>query len=274
LKPCFIAIVIVLSSYCQAQVVRQPLSVHYPGLNAYSKNFVDVFSVTSNEAALAELRTAAFGVFGERRFMLEDLNGYTAIVAVPSTSGTVGLQADYFGTSSFNESGLGFVYARKLAKAVDIGAKFNYYSVRVAGYGSASAVNFEGGAIFHLNEKLCTAVHIYNPTSSRIGKIGEEKLPFVYRLGLGYEASERAFLSIEIVKQQETPIGLNAGLQYNLHPKLFIRSGISTIGDYTYAGVGLQLGFARIDVNAAYHPQLGITPGLLLIIPFKKADKD
>jgi hypothetical protein len=253
-----------------AQVVRQPLSIHYASLGAYSKNFSDVFSATSNQASLAGLNTGAFGVYGERRFMLDELKGYSAIVAVPTPSGTIGFQADYFGSSPFNETQLGIMYGRKITSQIDVGVKFNYHSVRMAGYGTASAVNVEGGAIFHLTDKLHSGIHFYNPGGSKLGKTGLEKLASIYLFGLGYEASERLFISTEIIKHEDQPIGVNAGLQYNLQTRVFIRTGISTTNNNSYASVGLNIGFGRIDINMAYHPQLGFTPGILLLINFKK----
>ena len=97
--------------------MRQPLSVRYAGLGAYSKNFVDVFSGTSNQAALAQLKTGGFGVYGERRFLLEELNQYSAVLALPTKSGTFALQGDYFGASAFNENQLGLAYATNCFKA-------------------------------------------------------------------------------------------------------------------------------------------------------------
>lgn len=206
--------------------------------------------------------------------MLDELSGYTAILAMPTSSGTFGFEGDYFGSSDFNENQLGLMYARKITAQIDAGVKFNYHTVRVAGYGNASAVNFEAGAIFHLTDKLHTGIHVYNPTSSKIGKSGDEKLASIYRFGLGYEVSEKVFLSTELVKQEDQQLSVNAGLQYNVHEKVFIRAGVSTYNNNSYAGVGLQLGFARIDINAAYHPQLGFTPGFLLLFNFKKETKE
>ncbi len=258
----------------EAQVVRQPLSVRYAGLGAYSKNFKDVFSGTNNQAAFAQLKSGGFGVYGERRFLLEELNQFSAVVALPTSSGTFALQGDYFGFSAFNENQLGLAYARKITNQIDVGVKFNYHNVQVAGYGNASAINFEAGTIFHLTERLHTGVHVYNPMSSKLGKNSNEKLASIYKVGLGYEPSNRVFLSTEIVKQEDQPVNVNAGLQYNLQEKLFLRAGISTLTNNSYVGVGLQLGVVRVDVNTAYHPQLGFTPGLLLLFNFKKDETE
>ena len=255
-----------------AQVVREPLGVKYAALGAYSKSFADVYSGTANQASLAQLESASFGVYGERRFMLSELNNYSAIIAVPTrSSGVIGLQGDYFGSADFNESQIGLIYARKITSVIDSGVKFNYHSVKVAGYGTSTAVNFELGTILHLTEKLHTGLHIYNPTSSKLSKSGNENLAAIYRFGLGYEASKNVFVSTEIVKQEDKDMSVNAGLQYNLHEKVFLRAGISTLSNNSYFGLGLRLNFGRIDINAAYHPQLGFTPGVLLIINMKKS---
>jgi hypothetical protein len=48
------------------------------------------------------------------------------------------------------------------------------------------------------------------------------------------------------------------------------RVGIAANTSNIYAGVGLSLKSFRLDVVAGYHPQLGITPGLMLLYNFSK----
>lgn len=248
--------------------------MRYTGLGAYSKNFVDIFSGTSNQAALAQIKSGGFGVYGERRFLLEDMNQYSAIVALPTQSGTFALQGDYYGFSQFNESQIGLAYARKIAGQVDVGLKLNYHTIAIAGYGNSTAVNFEAGTIFHLTEKLHAGFHIYNPFSSKFSKNSSEKLASILKSGLGYEVSQKFFISAEFVKQEDVPVNINIGFQYNLQQSVILRGGIATATNNSFAGVGFLLGQLRIDVNAAYHPQLGFTPGVLLLYNFKKADKE
>lgn len=203
-------------------------------------------------------------MYGERRFMLADLTSYQLAFALPTSSGNFGLQANYFGTASYNQSKIGLAYARTLGK-IDVGAQFNYHQLKIAEYGNASAINFEAGAILHVSEQLQTGVHIYNPTRVSIGKNGEEKLPFIYSLGLGYDASEKFFIGSEIEKAEDQPVNVNAGLQYSFDEKLFARAGISSATSLFYLGAGFLWNGFRIDVTASVHPSLGITPGLLLI---------
>lgn len=254
--------------------MRRPLSTNYQSLNAYSKNVTDVFSATCNQASLANLKAGGFAASGERRFMLEDLKALTFVLAVPTASGTIGLQGDYFGGAGLKESELGFLYARKITKVVDVGIQFNYHAVTIAGYGAASAVNFEGGANVHLTETLHVGFHIYNPTSSKLGKIESEKLAAVYKVGLGYEISKQLFLGFEVVKQQQQQPGVNVGLDYYLHEKVLLKAGLSTLSNNIYAAVGYRFSLAAIHFYTAYHQQLGFTPGIMLLFNFKEVEQD
>jgi hypothetical protein len=216
------------------------------------------------------MKNASAGVYGERRFMLDELSLYQLAIAVPTNSGNFGVKAGYFGFSDYNESQMGLAYARKLGTKVDVGVQFNYNGIQISGYGNSSAINFEIGTILHLTDKLNAGVHAYNPVGGKFGKNAEEKIASVYTFGIGYEASDKFFVSAEIEKEENQPVNVNAGTQYRFLPQFMARAGISTNTSNVYAGVGLFLKTFRLDVMASYHPQLGVTPGLLLLYDFKK----
>ena len=248
-----------------SQTVRRPVAALYTGLGAYSINHADVFSFTNNQAALAQIKNTTAGVYGERRFLLNELSLYQAAVAIPTSSGNFGLKAGYYGFSDYNETQLGLAYGRKLGNKVDVGVQFNYNNIRISSYGNASAINFEIGTILHLTEKLNAGIHAYNPVGGKFGKNNNEKIASIYTIGLGYEASEKFFVSAEIEKEENQPVNVNAGFQYKFLSQLMARAGIATATSNAYFGIGFFLKSFRIDVTAAYHPQLGITPGLLLL---------
>jgi len=248
----------------KSQSFQSPLSLIYTQTNTYSSIQKDAFSFAGNQAALAGNKKISIGVYGERRFMLVDLNSYQFAFALPTSSGNFGLQANYFGSSVFNQSRLGLAYARNLGK-IDVGAQFNYHQMRISGYGNTSVVNFDVGTILHVSDQFQTGLHIYNPTRVSFGKNSEEKLPMIYSFGLGYDASEKFFIGAEIEKIEDQPVGVNAGLQYSFDERIFARAGVSSATSVFYLGAGFSLGGFRIDVTASLHQSLGVTPGLLLI---------
>ena len=260
----------IVFSPLKSQTFQSPVSVIYTKTNTYSSAQKDAFSFTGNQAALAGIKKISGGIYGERRFMLADLTSYQLAFALPTSSGNFGLQANYFGSSVFSQSRLGLAYARNLGK-VDVGAQFNYHQIKIAGYGNASAINFDAGAILYISEQFQTGVHVYNPTRVSFGKNSEEKLPMVYSFGFGYDASENFFIGIEIEKVEGQPVNVNAGLQYSFDEKIFARAGISSSTSVFYFGAGFLWRGVRIDLTPSLHPSLGVTPGLLLV--YSAADK-
>ncbi len=258
-------------AYLQAhnQSLHKPLSSVYTGLGAYSLDHIDVFSFTSNQASLAQLKYTGIAVYGERGFMLEDFNRYAAAFGMASRMGNFGLKAAYSGFSDFNETQLGLAYGRKLGSKLDIGAQFNYNGIRIAGYGNATAISFEAGAIVHVSEKLHAGIHINNPVGGKFDKAGDEKIASVYTVGFGFEASEKFFASTEIVKEEDQPVNVNTGFQYKLIPQLLIRAGISTATSTGWLGIGFSWRTFRADITSSYHQQLGLTPGLMLLYHLK-----
>ena len=269
-KTCLILLLFSFYLHSSEQTVRRPVAALYTGLGAYSIGHVDVFSFNNNQASLAQMKNAAAGVYGERRFMLDELSLYQLAIAIPTNSGNFGIKAGYFGFSEYNESQMGLAYARKLGTKIDVGVQFNYNGVQISGYGNAAAINFEIGTVIHLTDKLHAGMHIYNPVGGKFGKNQEEELASVYAAGVGYEASDKFFVSAEIEKEENQQVNVNAGMQYKFLPQLMARAGIATNTSNVYAGVGLFLKTFRLDVVASYHPQLGVTPGIMLLYDFKK----
>jgi hypothetical protein len=245
--------------------VSQP----YISLSAYSTEQLDPFSFTGNQAALAGIKQSGIGIYGERRFSINELNNTSMATAFKSKLGNFGIQANYFGFRNFNENKIGLAYARDLGSKLALGAQFNYYSYQVPAYNSASAINFELGLIAHLTDKLNAGVQVYNPVGGELSKVDDEKLASAYKLGFGYDASEQFYVSAEFVKEEDKPVNVVAGISYQFAKRFFARGGFVGDTGSAFAGFGIGWNTLRLDVAANYHPQLGVSPGLSLIANFK-----
>jgi hypothetical protein len=270
---CLFFICTIFANILNAQSLRYSVGMPYINLGAYSTKQLDPFSFTSNQAALAQIKDAGVGIYGERRFLLAENSVYGLAVAIPTKKGNIGLQANYAGFANFNEQKAGLAYARSLGSKVDVGVQFNYYGYKIPAYNNASTINFEVGAIVHVTDKINAGIHVYNPVSSKLGKDGEEKLAAAYKLGLGYDATDNFYFSTEIVKEEDQPINVTGGVQYHFKKQFFARAGFRTDNSTGFAGIGFIVSDFRIDVATSFHPQLGISPGILLIYNFKKAAK-
>jgi hypothetical protein len=257
-----------LSNGIMAQSLRYSIALPYVGLSAYSTQQTDPLSFTANQAALARVSQAGVGLYGERRFLLAATSSYTAAAAIPTKMGNFGVQLNYAGFTIFNENKIGLAYARSLGSKVDVGIQFNYYNYRIPSYGNASSINFEAGAIVHFSDKLNGGIHVYNPAGGKLSNTDNEKLAAAYKIGLGYDASENFFISSEIIKEEDKPVNVIAGFQYHFAKQFFARVGFMSESSTPFAGAGIGWKNMRLDVSGSYHPQLGFSPGILLIANF------
>jgi hypothetical protein len=259
----FIALFCSLSS--GAQLVQHPAGSFYSTLHAYSSQFKDAFSFIGNAASLAGLKEFSAGIFSERRYLLQELSSHSIVAGLPTASGNFGVRANYFGGPVYNETTLGFTYARSAGAKADIGVQFQYHALSTERYGAASAVTFDAGAIFHLTDFLHTGLSVYNPVGITLGQDGQEKLLSVYSGGIGYDASPQFFISAAAEKVEDQPVSVNAGFQYFFAENLFARAGLRSTTAVYYLGFGVKLKRLRLDATASFHPYLGVTPGLMLL---------
>lgn len=254
----------------RCQPDRSFLPVLYTATGTYSRHFTDAFSGAVNQAALAQVQQATAGVYAEKRFMLTALSSYTAALAWPVKNGGIGISLQYAGDDNYNTSQAGIGYGKKLGDAVDIGIQVNYNAVRLAGYGSSSALAAAAGILLHITDKLHTGLHVYNFTGAKFGRRTNEPLAAVYSTGIGYELSDKFFIGIDISKKAGGPVAINAGMQYVVADHLFARL-CTAAGTGSYiAGLGVQWKTFRVDAVTGWHAQLGFTPGLLLLFTFKE----
>ena len=139
----------------------------------------------------------------------------------------------------------------------------------VPAYISDKTFTAELGAIIHLTEKLNAGIHIYNPAGGKFVKT-KDKLTAACTIGIGYDVSDKFLVSAEIVKEENFPVNVNTGVQYNFMRQFFVRAGVSSATSTAYAGAGVCWNKIRLDISGSYHPQLGLSPGLLLIMNIDK----
>ena len=256
----------------RAQMSGNPLA-DYPGASAFSIQHADIGSCTINPASLAQLKQTAIGLYAQRPFLLKEMNEYTAMAGIVTAPGNFAGSICYGGYAGYNETHVQLAYGRKLGTKLDIGVQACYHRFQISnGYGAASTLTMKVGTVLHISDKLHTGFIVDNPLPNRFGQIKDEKLPTIILAGIGYEPSSKFLFSVKLQKEENHPVSINPVVQYNPVRRILIRAGIQPETNSSWLGAGFIFKQYRLDIAAAYHQQLGVTPGLMLIINFEPAN--
>ena len=218
--------------------------------------------ITGRHPALKDPGSLMAAVYGENSLVPGGKKYFSVQGLLPVSAGSFNVQADYGGAGDFAEMQAGIGYSRSLGPAVQIGARFNYYQLRIAGYGSSFALPAECGVVFQLMPKLRTSLYIYNLMAAKPSKDGLSRIPTVVRIGAGYSIAESVGIVMEIIKEFGQPVSFQPVLFYQAQEKLFFRGGLATGTRSVFVSGGYQAGRMRVDLSTAYKGMLGWTAGL------------
>lgn len=236
-----------------AQPILAPIGRNI-GVGSYSRHFQHLLSAWYTPAGLSCLSAAALGVYAERRFMLQEMPLYGVVGTVPVPGGAFGAGIFRFGNTAWHQQQVGGAYGRQLGAKAGVGLKFSYTSVTVQGAGNSGSFSVQGGLLWHFSEKLHMGVNFLKPLQEGT----------VYSLGVGWEASGQCLLTGELMRMPAFT-QVKAAAFYRLGQALALEMGVTSAPVYNNAGIVFYLHSLRIDVAAAFHPQLGLTPSTVLI---------
>jgi len=230
-----------------------------------SVTFYDIWSIYHNQAGLGYLDNISIGVFHQSGYIKEqNIQGIS--FAIPTKTGTIGASYSYYGFSQYNEMQAGLAYAKSFSKYFSIGLQLNYLNTHIAGnYGSTSTVNFELGVLSQPIKDLFIGAHVYNPSRS---KMGDEKIPTIFNLGVSYIFSEKVLLAAGTEKDLNHDAIFKAGLDYQLIDFVSLQAGISTNPSKYSFGIGFHYVNINAHIGFSKHQTLGFSPSFSLSYGF------
>lgn len=257
-----------------AQSYRSPVADPALGSGAYSVNYQDAFVFASNPASLGLSPGAggtSVGIAANRRFMIAELTRYNTVVAFRRKNAGLAVQMNYSGFSGFNESSAGIGFGRNLGK-IAVGIQVNYHRLVMTGYDSYGTASADVSLSWQLTEKLRSGIQVVNAVPRNFGPLKDERYASIYKMGLGYEASENCYLSSEILKETEKEVNVFLSVHYQFASRFFGRIGVNTDVGSPFFALGWQQAKLRILVTGSYHSRLGFSPGLMISFENQKKD--
>lgn len=241
-----------------------------PFAGAYSRNFHQLLTALQNQAALAYVPVVTAGAGTERRFMLKEISTHTAAVAIPVRDGGFGVHLQQSGYTDYRRQTIGLAYGRTLGNRFSIGMQVNYLSRTIPQYTTARTLVFELGCLMHLTTQLHMGLQAFNPTGSGSQRLDNEKVPSIYRAGLGYEVTPTFLLSAAVTQETGASTVTKIMCEYRVIKQLSFQLGVGTDPQLNNAAIGITLRQLYILLSASHHPQLGVTPATAIVWQLKQ----
>ncbi|MEO1262269.1 MAG: hypothetical protein AAFZ15_25915 [Bacteroidota bacterium] len=246
---------ILLTTFSFGQQFYGAKSTGYGNLAAIT---FDTDAIFNNQAGLAMIEQAVFSSTVEKRYFWSDVNFAGAGFALPTSSGTFGIDLQAFGFSEFSQQKLGLSYGRIIHESMSIGGQINYHRIAIPEYGNDGAFSFEFGMQAKLADDLLIGVHMQNPFQK--GFTDEEKLQTLFQLGMLYTVSEKVKIGVEFEKDIKKEMIIKSGLEYSPEKSILFRAGYSDNPANFHFGFGYVFNdHLQFDIGSKYDLTLGLT---------------
>jgi hypothetical protein len=225
------------------------------GMGFASASVPDEFSVFNNPGTVARLKAISAGFTCETNSLLPGANRIAASFLVPSPiiAGSVGVFK--FGDDIYSENLLSVAVGNKLGIA-SLGGRVNFVQYRANGFGTKSAVSFDFGGLVQLTDQISAGAYIVNLTQARITE--DEYLPIKLVAGLGFKPTEQLLVSTEIEKDIGFKPAFRGGIEYAIHKKVFVRTGLNLNPSKGFFGLGFRSGHLNIDYALQFAFNTGV----------------
>lgn len=248
----------------QGVTVREVRGARSQGLGGAGIALAD--DAWRNPAALAAFDRPAFRLYGDRAFLLPELQlgAASATAAFPGIA--VGVMAASFGYEDFRATRFTVGAARSLRfgtyRSLHAGIGVTAQRIALGGdYGSATGVSLDAGLRTALTPRLDVGART---TNLLVGKAGGATLPRHVDVGLAFAATPSLRVVADAGHLVGAGLSARGGLEVQVVDALALRLGGGTNPEQLSTGLGLSLGRIVVDVAVTRTGPLPWTPAVEL----------
>lgn len=241
----------------------------FTGMGNVGTALQDVYSLVSNPAGIATLKSPTASLSFEKPFLGLDIKSQSALFAFPFKLGVLGYAIHSYGIpNAYSNLKTGLSLARMFGPQLSLAITINYHQLKIPSYGSNKTFSIEFGAQYMLNENWTIGAHIDNP--GRFGFKNENYyvIPSLLHFGNSYQFSEHVLISMEGKYLFHESFDGSLGIEYSMIEWMKLRGGISVNHFQQHVGFGFAYQDFLFDAATTIHPRLGVSPQISLSYVF------
>lgn len=241
----FVAILLPIQGFSQS--TNTILGAQACGMGYASSAIQNEWSFFGNMAGLTAVHEVTIASAYEVR-ALPGANRTGLVGAFPMKTGVTAIGAYRFGDDIYSEQSMQGAYAHRIGKT-SLGIRAGYWQYRAEGFGTRGLLAISFGGITQLSNNFYLAAWIQNLNMPKIRFSEKQVAPIKLTASIVYKASESLLLTTEVEKDILYKVLWKAGLEYRVHKKLCLRTGLNLNPRAAFFGVGFQHGRIKIDYS-------------------------
>lgn len=238
-----------------------------PRLTAMGNNGTsvpDVWALQANPSGITLLGKPKISLNYIKHLFSNEISTQALVAVIPFKNNFVGVSFQRYGFTEYNESKIGFAYAKKFGEKLSIALNGNYHQLKIANYGSSKGFSVDVGAMYQFKH-FTFGAFVSNPSKQIFSnKEVVAKIPTSFNVGASYLASDKVLIATSISKTLNYSIDVSLGIDYKMMDLLSLRGGLSAKPFKQYAGFGLNYKKFLLDMATTYDANLGYAPQIAI----------
>jgi hypothetical protein len=230
----------------------------------------NVWSLFGNPAGIASTSQAESFFTYEAMPSFPGFNRMAAGIVLPAKLGVAGAGVYRFGDDLYNEQILSAAFANTMGLA-SLGVRGNVVQYNAEGFGTKHLFTVSLGGLVQFTPWLWVGAFIVNVNQPKIES--SQRVPTRLYIGIAAQPSSHCFITAEVEKDLDMKALLKAGLEYEVHRKVSLRTGLNLFPGAGYAGVGFKPAWFRLDYAFSFIPVMGAKHQASVTYPFNKHKK-
>ncbi|MBT8220895.1 MAG: hypothetical protein KJP00_13780 [Bacteroidia bacterium] len=254
-------LVLISSYYCQGQEIGFPVDASANGFGYATTGRDNVFGLSGNAAALADLQDITISASVQNSFLIEDLFDYSISSVFPLKNAGLGIYLEHFDFEAYRQQVISVGYGLALYRQLSIGVRLRYLNFRIPEESATSSLS--GGLFlkYRLNDQILFGMEL-NPFRGKQISVNQRMTTY-QKFGFSYQPSEIITVSGDLIYHSDllTQISAAIGISYEIIDQLEVQLGYRSNPDFISIGasIGIWDGL-NLYISASIHQQLGVTP--------------
>ena len=261
-----------ISSFCAAQSTSTLLGARAAGMGYASSTLRDEWSFFGNAAGLSsEKNYTAATTYEARALPGGNRMGLVGVMPLKFGVGAVGIFR--FGDDVYSEQSVQAAFAHQIGKT-SLGVRVNYMQYRTIGFGTHGFLGIHLGGITQLTKQISIGAWIQNINMPKLKFHEKETAPVKLLASVGFKPIDKFILAAEVEKDILYEPLWKVGMEYQIHKKVFVRSGFNLNPGVAFFGIGFQSWRVKIDYALQSFSAIGPTHQASASYRINKISKD